>query len=128
MARSFGSDLRRRVVDAIEGGLSTRKAAKQFSVGISTAGSWHRHWRETGSYEALRQGKPPGSILDEHEIYLMGLIEEQADITLSEMVDRLEADRSLRVDPSTIWYFLNRNGITFKKRLHMPVSKSGQMF
>lgn len=58
MARSFGSDLCRRVADAIEGGLSTRKAAKQFSIGISTAGSWHRYWRETSSYEAQKQGKP----------------------------------------------------------------------
>jgi transposase len=118
---------RRRVVDAIEGGLSTRRAATQFSIGISTAGSWHRHWRDTGSYDARKQGKPQGSILDEHGSFLMGLIEERADITLSEMVGRLEAERSLRVDPSTIWYFLDRNDITFKKRQRMPVSKLDQM-
>jgi transposase len=127
MARSFSSDLRRRVVDAINGGLSTRKAAKQFSIGISTAGSWYRHWCDTGSYEAQKQGKPQGSILDKHGAFLMGLIEERADITLCEMVDRLEAERSLRVDPSTIWYFLDRNGITFKKRQRMPVNKPDQM-
>jgi transposase len=43
------------------------------------------------------------------------------------MVGRLEAERSLRVDPSTIWYFLDRNDITFKKRQRMPVSKLDQM-
>ncbi|CTQ63494.1 Transposase [Roseibium album] len=53
MARILSSDLRRRVIEAIEGGVSTRAAARRFSIGVSTAGSWHRHWRKTGSYEAL---------------------------------------------------------------------------
>jgi len=51
------------------------------------------------------------------------LIAEQADITLAEMVKRLEGERSLRVDPSTIWYFLHRRGITFKKRQRMRANK-----
>ncbi|HAT88009.1 MAG TPA: hypothetical protein DCS30_20010, partial [Rhizobiales bacterium] len=60
------------------------------------------------------------AILDEHGSFLMGLIEERADITLSEMVDRLESERSLRVDPSTIWYFLDRNDITAVSPLFGP--------
>ncbi|MEM7696643.1 MAG: IS630 family transposase, partial [Pseudomonadota bacterium] len=35
-------DLRERVVEAIEDGLTHRKAAARFSVGIATAGAWHR--------------------------------------------------------------------------------------
>lgn len=42
MARAYSVDLRQRVIDAIEGGLSTREAARQFAIGIATAGSWHR--------------------------------------------------------------------------------------
>ncbi|MBX2805863.1 MAG: hypothetical protein KTR19_07820, partial [Hyphomicrobiales bacterium] len=45
MARSLSSDLRRRVIEAIEDGLSRRAAARRFSIGESTAGSWYRHWR-----------------------------------------------------------------------------------
>lgn len=127
MARALSSDLRRRVIEAVESGLSTRAAARRFSIGESTAGSWYRHWRKTGSYEALPRGGKPGSILDAHEAFLLGLIEEQADITLAEMVTRLEGERSLRVDPSTIWYFLHRRGITFKKRPHMRASKAAPM-
>lgn len=127
MARAFGIDLRRRVIGAIEAGLSTRAAARRFAIGESTAGAWHRHWRKTGSYEARRQGGRNGSILDAHEGFLMDLIEKQADITLAEMAARLEEDRSVRVDPSTIWYFLNRRGITFKKRPRTRPSKSVRM-
>ncbi|MGI8724084.1 MAG: IS630 transposase-related protein [Methyloceanibacter sp.] len=39
MARAYSLDLRRRVVDAIEGGLSTREAARRFAIGIATAGA-----------------------------------------------------------------------------------------
>lgn len=115
MARAYGSDLRRRVVDAIEGGLSTRAVAQRFSVGISTAGSWHRHWRRTGSYEAQRQGSRGGSVLDGHKDFLLGLIEGKADITLQEMAEQLQMQQSLQVDPTTIWYYLRRLGLTYKK-------------
>ena len=123
MARAYGTDLRRRVVEAIEGGLSTRAAAGVFSVGISTAGSWHRYWRKTGSYEAKRQGGRDGSVLDTHEAFILGLIKENADITLAEMADRLGEKHDLRVDPSTIWYFLKRCGMTYKKRQRTPASR-----
>ena len=123
MARSLGLDLRKRVIDAIEDGMPTRAAARRFSIGESTAGAWHRHYRATGSMEPQRQGKRPGSVLDVHEAFLLGLIDETADITLAEMAERLESERSLKVDPSTIWYFLRRRGITYKKRRPMPRSR-----
>ena len=42
MARAFGLDLRKQVIDAIEAGASTREAARRFAIGGSTAGAWHR--------------------------------------------------------------------------------------
>ena len=126
MARAYGTDLRRRVVNAIKGGLSTRAAARNFSVGISTAGSWHRTWCKTGSYEAQRQGGRDGSILDVHEAFILGLIEEDADITLAEMADRLGKEHDLHVDPSTIWHFLKRRGMTYKKRRRTPASRNAR--
>ncbi len=126
MARAYGTDLRKRVVDAIESGLSTRTAARNFSVGISTAGSWHRTWCKTGSYEAQRQGGRNGSVLDAHEAFILGLIEENADVTLAEMADALTEARSLSVDPSTIWHFLKRRGMTYKKRRRTPASRNAR--
>jgi transposase len=125
MARAYGVDLRRRVVDAIEGGLSTRSAARRFCIGESTAGAWHRFWRKTGSYEAQRQGNRGGSVLDAHDGFLMELIEAQADITLAEMAEHLFKVHALRVDPSTIWYFLHRRGLTYKKRQPMRANRTG---
>ena len=42
MARAFGLDLRKQVIDAIEAGASTREAARRSAIGGSTAGAWHR--------------------------------------------------------------------------------------
>lgn len=127
MARSYGVDLRGRVIEAIEGGMSTRAAARRYSIGESTAGAWHRRWRATGSIMPSRRGNQGGSMLDAHEAFLLGLIDEAVDISLSEMAEQLETERSLRVDPSTIWYFLRRRGITYKKRRLMRRSNSARM-
>lgn len=126
MTRAYGLDLRERVIDAIEGGLSTRAAARRFLIGESTAGSWHRLWRETGSVEPRRQGNQGGSVLDAHKQFLLDLIEATPDISLGEMAECLESEQSLTVDPSTIWYFLRRYGITYKKRRRMPPSKAAR--
>ncbi|NIJ43560.1 transposase [Parvibaculum indicum] len=126
MARAYGMDLRRRVVDAIEAGLSARMAADRFSVAPSTAINWHRHWRETGSLDPGRQGKPSGSKLDEHEAFILGLVEDNKDIALHEIAAKLAAERGVRTCAATLWYFFSRRGLTHKKRQAMPPSNSAR--
>ena len=127
MARAYSMDLRRRVVDAIEGGLSTREAARRFAIGIATAGAWHRLWRRTGDVRPGRQGQPKNSKLDPHEAFIVNLIEEIRDIALVEIAERLADQRGVSACPATIWYFLDKRGITYKKRRRTPVSSSARM-
>ena len=57
MARPYSLDLRERVVAAVEkGGMSRRRAAAQFGVGISTVINWVRRLRETGSVAPGKMG------------------------------------------------------------------------
>lgn len=126
MARSLSSDLRGRVIAAIEDGISTREAARRFRIGISTAGAWYRRYRETGETQARKQGQPSRSKLDAHEAFILGLIEDAPDITLAEIGERLAAEHGVQAVPSTIWLFLDRRGITFKKRQRTPQSSSAQ--
>ena len=126
MTQSFSADLRERVIAAISDGLSTRKAAKHFSIGISTAGAWFRRFRDHGETTARKQGQPPGSKLDEHEAFILGLVEETPDISLVEIGERLLEDCSLSAVPSTVWEFFNKRGITFKKRQHMQASSNAR--
>ena len=124
MTRSLSSDLRMRVIAAVEDGLSTREAARRFRVGISTVGTWCRRYRESGETSARKQGQPSRSKLDPHEGFIVGLIEERPDITLAEIAGRLAADHGVRVVPSTVWVFLDRRGITFKKRGQRPYGRN----
>ena len=56
MARSLSVDLRRRVVGAIEGGLSCRAAAQRFGVSASSAIRWRAMERREGDIRPKRQG------------------------------------------------------------------------
>ena len=127
MARAYSSDLRVRVIKAINGGLSRRQAAAVFSVGIATAGAWHRFWRKTGESKPLRQGNPGGSKLDAYAGFILGLIAADKDITLHEIAGRLFQEHGVAVRPSTIWYFLGRRGMTFKKRQRTRPNRSARM-
>lgn len=126
MARAYGMDLRRRVVEAIAEGLSSRQAAQRFAVGIATAGAWHRLWRRTGDVQPGRQGKPKGSKLDAHEAFVLELVEGRKDISLEEIAERLAKERRISACPATIWYFFDKRGITFKKRQGMRASSNAR--
>ena len=138
MARAYSQDLRDRVIDAAFSGKSARGSAAHFGVGVATAIIWVRRARETGERTAHRQGQPSRCKLDPHREFLLGLIEqtpdlecvsigslshpagdrpaEQApDLTISELLERLAADCGVKASRSTLWTFLDRCGLTFKK-------------
>lgn len=125
MARALSDDLRHRVLAASAGGMSARSAAARLGIGISTAIAWIASARQ-GQVSAAKQGRPGGSRLDDHEAFIIGMIEASKDITLNEMVLRLEEDRSVSIGRSTLDVWLRKRGFTFKKRPHMHWSRSGQ--
>jgi transposase len=121
MARAYSQDLRDRVIDA---GTSARQAADRFGVGIATAIVWTRRARETGERSARKQGQPRRSKLDPQRDYLMGLVEAEPDITIVEMQERLRNEAGIKASVGTIWTFLDRAGLTFKKRLPTRPSRT----
>ncbi len=55
MGRPYSIDLRERVVGAVEKGkLSCHRAAAQFGVGVSTAITWVRRFRQTAALHRAR--------------------------------------------------------------------------
>lgn len=124
MARAYSQDLRDRVLSATAEGSSARGAADRFGIGIKTAIEWVRRARETGETAARRQGQPKGSRLDEHDMFLRGLVAETDDITLAEMQVRLREERGVTVGITTLWRFFDGRGLTFKKRAFTPRSRT----
>ena len=106
-------------------GLPARRAAVPFRVGIATAIGWVSRARHRGERTAHRPGQPRRSKLDAHRDFLLGLIETTSDITLVELQARLAAERDVQVSVGTIWTFLDRCGLTFKKSPRMRRSGIG---
>jgi transposase len=122
MARAYSQDLRERVIDA---GTSARQAAERFGIGVATAIAWVRRARE-GERSARKQGQPKRSKLDQHREFLLALIEAEPEITIAEMQERLRSEAGVTASVGTIWTFLDRAGLTFKKRLPTRPSRSAQ--
>lgn len=118
MTRAFSDDLRSRVLAASRNGMSARSAAARFGIGISTAIAWIASARQ-GRLTPAKQGRRGGSRLDAHEDYIVGMIEEEKDITLNEMVLRLSEERAVSIGRSALDIWLRKRGWTFKKRPHM---------
>ena len=122
MARAYSQDLRERVIDA---GTSAREAAERFGIGVATAIVWVRRARE-GERSARKQGQPKRSKLDPHREFLLALIEAEPDITIAEMQERLRSEAGVTVSVGTVWTFLDRAGLTFKKRPPTRPSRSAR--
>ena len=114
MARPYSRDLRERVVRSVEGGLSRRRAARMFGVGIATVIEWVRVWRESGSLNAKPMGGDRNSRLKGERAWLLKRIAVVPDLTLEEIRAELR-DRGIQVGYGSVWRFFDAEGISFKK-------------
>jgi transposase len=113
MSKAYSSDLRARVIEAVEEGATRREAAERFGVSVSSTVRWHQFWRNDGSIAA----KPYGgsrSALEDYAEEILALIEEQPDATLNEIVAAMHK-RRLAGSRTALVRFLKRHGITSKK-------------
>ena len=112
MARPYSRDLRERVVRSVEGGLSRRRAARVFGVGIATVIEWVRVWRESGSLNAKPMGGDRNSRLKGERAWLLKRIAVVPDLTLEEIRAEL---RDRGIGYGSVWRFFDAEGISFKK-------------
>ncbi len=116
MGRPYSFDLRKRVVAAIEGGMSRNRAAKQFGVAVSTAIGWMRRVETTGSIAPGKMGgHKPKTLRGEHAEWLIARCKAK-DFTISQLVEELLAERGLKVDRHSVWEFLHAEHLSFKKK------------
>ena len=115
MGKPYSVDLRKRVVAAIEGGMSRNQAARQFGVAISTAIGWMQRVEQTGSVAPGQMGgHKPKAISGEHALWLSQRIR-AGDFTLRGLVAEL-GERGLKVDYRSVWEFVHAEKLSFKKK------------
>jgi transposase len=116
MTRPLSTDLRERLISAVDDGQTCRAAAARFGVAASTAIKWVDRWRRTGEVRPRPQGGDMRSHrIEAHAPEILALVEETPDITLAEIVLHLDEAHGLKVAPSAVWRLLDRHGMTFKK-------------
>ncbi len=116
MARPYSIDLRERVVLAVLAGESCRAVAARFGVAVSSVVKWSQRYRRTGSVAPGKMGGHRRRVLEPHREFIVGRIDQEPHLTLHRLRDELAA-RGVRVSHSTVWLFLRREGLRFKKNV-----------
>ena len=124
MAQALSMDLRSRLLAAVDSGLSCRAAAVRFGVAPSTAIRWEAQRRETGDFAPKPQGGDMRSRrVEERAADILAIWEARRDISLEELRLAL-TEVGLTVSVAGLHRFFVRRGMTRKKRLAMPSSKT----
>ena len=114
MVRPLSMDLRERAVTRVMAGQSVRAVALALGVAPSSVVKWSQRLRASGSVAPGKMGgHVPPKIAGDHHAWLTARVAAGA-FTLRGLVAEL-AERGLRVDYRTVWKFVHREGLSFKK-------------
>ena len=109
MPESYSTDLRERVLVAVEAGEPADAVAERFLVGRSSVYRWTAAARDEGRRAPKPIGGGPKPIIrDEIEAVLCRLLAANNHLTLIECRDQLAAETGVRVNPWTIGRALRR--------------------
>ena len=112
MPKPYSQDLRDRVIEAVErGAMSRRAAARRYEISESVAIKWLERLERDGSREPVGHGGHRASKLMPHREFLEAARAEKPDITLQALCDRLWAERGVK-DASMMSRFFRRSGVT----------------
>ena len=115
MAEPLSVDLRKRVVAAVKNGMSRRRAAAKFQVGVSSAIRWTAQADASGDLAPKAMGGDRRSAAIEAQAgTILSLVAATPDSTLAELQAAL-AEKGHRFSVSAIWRFFARRRITLKK-------------
>jgi transposase len=115
MSRPYSLDLRERVVASVAEGQSRRAIAAVFKLAAATVVRWCQRARETGSAAAKPMGGKRPCLLASERDWLLARLGEKPDLTLHALLAELREQRAITVSCDTLWRFLRREGISFKK-------------
>jgi transposase len=125
MAKAYSDDLRRKFLQAYDRKKGTLgQVAGDFGVSEGWAKKISARRTRTGQVERppWRRG-PESCVTDAVQEWLRAEVRRQADVTLRELQDRLQAVRGMRLSIGRLWQVLRQLGLRLKKSHSMPKSK-----
>ena len=112
MAAAYSMDLRTRVLDDADAGLTSKQLAERYHVSRAWVDALKQRRRETGAFAPLKQTKFRGRVLAPADTHRLGaVVAARPDATLAELRDALRTSAGL----TTIWRALNQLDLTVKK-------------
>jgi transposase len=118
----YSMDLRVRVLADCDAGMGAPAAAKKYSVSPAWVRRLKQRRRETGETAPRQQRRGPVPLSQTHGDALRQAVSAQPDATLAELRQAL----GLKVSLSTMWEALDALGLTLKKKLREPPSRTGR--
>lgn len=115
MARAYSLDLRERVVAAVNSGQTCRTVASTYEVSVSSVVKWSQRFRSTGSPAPGKIGGHRRAVLADHRDFILARITAEPHITLRRLQFDL-VEQGVGVSFGTLWNFVRREGLSFKKK------------
>jgi transposase len=112
--KAYSEDLRKKIVAAIERGMSKAQAARTFDVSLSSAKRYSRTARKGGSLEPGKSPGRPRKADEEARILLEKDIEERPAATISQRRRFLEHITATTLSDSTVRRLMKRLGFSQK--------------
>lgn len=115
MGKPLSRDLRLRLVNAVNGGMSARAAGRKLDIAASTATDIIKKQRERGHIEPLPLAGKKRSVLEKEAAFIEDMVATHPDWSEEEMAFHVRSKRAISVHPTTIGRFVRKKGWRFKK-------------
>lgn len=124
MGKAYSSDLRERIMTAVDSGTGAYAAASLFQVSVSYIYKALGRRRQTGETSALPWAGGPKPKLAAHDDTLRARVMSEPDATLAELQTWFLEEHDLKVSVGCLWKRLRHLGLTLKKSHCAPRSKT----
>lgn len=115
MPSSLSLDLRSRIASAVMAGETVRSVAVRFGVCAATAVRLGQKARSGEDLTPRPRGAPPEMIIrGDVAVWVTSRMAEKPDLTVRSLATEL-CERGTTVTHDTVWRFVRREGLTFKK-------------
>ena len=124
MAKSYGDDLRRKLLQAHDRGEGTlEQLAERFSVSVPWAWKISAQRKRSGQMERVEPRRGGNrKVTSAVEQQLRGWVQAQPDLTLVELQQKLAKADPLQVSIGRLWQVLRQMGVRLKKSHSTPAN------
>jgi len=112
---AYSQDLRDRVLNALSQDEGPSAVARRFEVSRMWVYRVQRRWRDEGCRSSFARGGHRVSRIAHLQATICGWIDEQPDLTLLQLSERLHAQQGIEIKKTALHKQLDKWGLTFKK-------------